>query len=137
MKTNRPSPFRRDGWPTVAPRIVCADAQGLVRFVKRVFEARGEYREEHPSELWIGESVIMITEAGVRAVMAAVLYVYVADTDATYRRALKKGAQSIEAPVAMPYGDYRCMVEDNWGNSWQIATLRATRVGSQEAVVEK
>lgn len=22
----------------------------------------------------------------------------------------------------MPYGDRRCMVEDQWGNTWQIAT---------------
>ena len=25
-----------------------------------------------------------------------------------------------------PYGDRRCMIEDAWGNTWQIATQRAS-----------
>ena len=33
-------------------------------------------------------------------------------------------ARSLEAPADMPYGDRRCMVEDAWGNTWQIATRR-------------
>ena len=64
----------------------------------------------------------MISDAGVRPAMPAFLYVYVADTDATYRRALDAGARSLEEPAPMPYGDRRCMVEDRWGNTWQIAT---------------
>jgi uncharacterized glyoxalase superfamily protein PhnB len=64
----------------------------------------------------------MISDAGVRSPMTAFLYVYVNDTDATYRRALDAGARSLEEPAVMPYGDRRCMVEDNWGNTWQIAT---------------
>jgi uncharacterized glyoxalase superfamily protein PhnB len=47
---------------------------------------------------------------------------YVADTDATYQRALNAGARSLEEPFDTPYGDRRCMVEDKWGNTWQIAT---------------
>jgi len=27
----------------------------------------------------------------------------------------------------MPYGDRRCMVEDQWGNTWQIATYFGRR----------
>ena len=54
--------------------------------------------------------------------MPAFLYVYVDDTDATYRRALEAGARSLEEPLDMLYGDRRGMVEDEWGNIWQIAT---------------
>ena len=54
--------------------------------------------------------------------MNAFLYVYVDDTDAAYRRAIDAGARSLEEPSDMPYGDRRCMVEDRWGNTWQIAT---------------
>jgi len=32
------------------------------------------------------------------------------------------GAQSIESPLNTPYGDRRAMIEDRWGNTWQIAT---------------
>jgi len=66
--------------------------------------------------------MLLISEAGVRNPMAAFLYVYVNDADATYRAAIEAGARSVEEPVDTPYGDRRAMVEDNWGNTWQIAT---------------
>ncbi len=68
--------------------------------------------------------MILISDAGARHPMTAFLYVYVDDTDATYRAALRAGARSIEEPFDTPYGDRRCMIEDRWGNSWQIATRR-------------
>ena len=59
----------------------------------------------------------MIREAGARSRKGAFLYVYVGDADSTYRRALERGATSIEEPFDTPYGDRRCMVEDEWGNA--------------------
>jgi uncharacterized glyoxalase superfamily protein PhnB len=56
--------------------------------------------------------------------MPAFLYLYVADTDATYKRALKAGAVSLEKPTDMPYGDRRAMIKDPFGNDWQIATFK-------------
>ncbi|MGH9419546.1 MAG: VOC family protein [Thermoanaerobaculia bacterium] len=120
------SPFAPEGWHTVTPRIVVDDARGLVEFLVHVFEATGEYRSDRPSEIRIGDSMIMITDTGVRPVTIAFLYVYVSDTDATYRRAIENGARSLETPVETPYGDRRCMVEDQWGNTWQIATRNRT-----------
>ena len=120
------SDFTPDGWHIVTPRIVARDARQLVEFLCQVFGATGEYRCEMPSVVQIGDSVVMISEVGVRDVTPAFLYVYVSDTDATYRRALDAGARSLEEPADLPYGDRRCMVEDKWGNIWQIAThLRA------------
>ena len=110
------------GWHTITPRIMVDEPEQLVEFVKRVFGAIGEYREEAPAEIRIGDSVIMISGTGVRSRTTACLYVYVSDTDATYRHALDAGASSIEEPAVMPYGDRRCIVEDKWGNTWQIAT---------------
>jgi uncharacterized glyoxalase superfamily protein PhnB len=114
--------FIPDGWHTVTPRIVAQGANQLVEFLREVFEATGEYRQAAPSELRIGDSVVMISDAGVRSAMPAFLYVYVSDTDATYRRAIKAGAMALEEPFDTPYGDRRGMVEDKWGNTWQIAT---------------
>src|ERR1043166_1406341 len=68
-----------EGWHNVTPRIVANGAEELVAFVKGVFGARGEYLRERPSEIWIGDSVIMISDAGEREPMAAVLFVYVDD----------------------------------------------------------
>ena len=118
--------FKPAGWPVVTPRIVVRDTAGLVRFLHEVFGATGEHQTQRPSEIWIGDSVIMIGEPGIRPPVAVFLYVYVDDTDATYRRAITAGARAIEAPADLPYGDRRCMVEDTWGNTWQIAT-RLTR----------
>jgi uncharacterized glyoxalase superfamily protein PhnB len=116
------SQFVPEGWHTVTPRVVAHDAKLLVEFLRQVFGATGEYRQETPSEVRIGDSVVMISDAGIRSPMTAFLYVYVIDTDATYRRALDAGARSLEEPSDMFYGDRRCMVEDRWGNTWQIAT---------------
>lgn len=110
------------GWHTVTPRIVTNDSRRLVDFLQRVFDATGEYRRDRPSEIHIGDSIVMITEAGVRRANRAFLYVYVPDTDVAYRRAIRAGARSLESPGETPYGDRRCMIEDRWGNTWQIAT---------------
>jgi uncharacterized glyoxalase superfamily protein PhnB len=121
------SRFTPRGWRTVTPRIVAHEARELVEFVKQVFGARGEYRADAPAVLSIGDSRIMISDAGIRGPTLAFLYVYVADTDETFRRAVEAGARSLEEPSDMPYGDRRGMVEDRWGNTWQIAThLRST-----------
>jgi len=110
------------GWHTITPRIVVDDSKRFVEFLRNVFDATGDYRQDRPSVITIGDSIVMISDSGIRDAMAAFLYVYVSDTDATYQRALAAGARSIEKPLDTPYGDRRCMVEDVWGNVWQIAT---------------
>ena len=111
-----------EGWNTITPRIVVQDSKGFVDFLRQVFDATGDYLESRPSVIRIGDSLLMISEPIVRNTMTAFLYVYVDDAEAVYRRAVKAGAHSVEEPVNTPYGDRRCMVEDPWGNTWQIAT---------------
>jgi PhnB protein len=110
------------GWHAVTPRIAVDQPRALVDFIKRVFGAIGDYQAERPTELRIGDSIVMISGVSARDAMPAFLYVYVEDTDATYQRALDAGATSVESPRELPYGDRRAMVEDSWGNAWQIAT---------------
>jgi len=118
--------FKPDGWPIVTPRIVVNDAKGLAEFIKDVFKAGGEYSDERPAILTIGDSMIMISESGIRHTSPAFLYVYVADADAAYQRAIDLGATSMEEPLDTPYGDRRAMIEDRWGNTWQIATHKGS-----------
>ena len=120
-KTNTPN-FAPEGWHTVTPRIVAHDARQFVDFLRQVFGATGDYQPDRPSVVVIGDSMVMISDAGIRNPMTAFLYIYVDDTDAAYLRALDAGVRSLEAPFDTPYGDRRCMVEDRWGNTWQIAT---------------
>jgi PhnB protein len=119
-----PSNFQPAGWHTVTPRIIVHGAEKLVEFVKHVFGATGQYHSQAPAELQLGDSIIMISDAGARDPMPACLYVYVESADVTWQRAVQAGAQSIESPLNTPYGDRRGMVKDPWGNTWQIATRR-------------
>ena len=91
-------------------------------FILDVFGATGEFHRERPSELRIGDSLLMVGSALERNPITAFLYIYVEDTDATYQRALERDASSLEEPREMPYGDRRAMIRDPWGNTWQIAT---------------
>jgi PhnB protein len=116
------SRFTPRGWHTVTPRIVVREAPQLVEFVKQVFGATGEYRPDRPTVLNVGDSVVLISDVGIRPPTPAFLYVYVGNADETYRRAIRAGARSLEKPLDTPYGDRRGMVEDKWGNIWQIAT---------------
>ena len=124
------SKFQPDGWRTVTPRIVTSDVRGLAEFVRAVFDASGEERVGAPTELKIGDSIVMVSGDSEREAMPAFLYVYVADADATYRRAIALGARSIEEPRDTPYGDRRAMVQDSWGNKWQIATHQGRAASS-------
>jgi uncharacterized glyoxalase superfamily protein PhnB len=40
----------------------------------------------------------------------------------TDRRFVPDGWHTVTPRIDTPYGDRRCMVEDAWGNAWQIAT---------------
>jgi uncharacterized glyoxalase superfamily protein PhnB len=111
----------RSGFHTITPRIFATDVAALVAFLRDVFDASGEENERGPSELRIGDSLVMVSEVGPRAAASAFLYVYVDDADARYQRALLAGASSLEAPFDTPYGDRRGMVKDPFGNTWQIA----------------
>lgn len=111
-----------DGWHSVTPRLVVPDAATLVEFLKRAFGATGEFRADSPSQIRIGDSLVMVTSAGPRDAMPSFLYLYVDDIDGTFARALQAGAVPLEMPQDMPYGDRRGMVKDPGGNIWQIAT---------------
>ena len=103
------------------------DPEQLVDFLKEVFGASGTYNKDRPSEIWIGESLVMVGGIVERTLTDSFIYVYVEDTDAAFSRALSLGARSVEEPQEMPYGDRRAMIADPWGNRWQIATHRGFR----------
>ncbi len=113
-----------DGWHTVTPRLFVHDTRKMVEFLKHTFAATGEHQASRPSEIRIGDSIVMVSGIEFRGAMPACLYVYVDDVDATYHRAIDAGAKSAEAPALMTYGDRRCMVRDPWDNVWQIATRK-------------
>jgi PhnB protein len=119
-----------EGWRSITPRIFVRDPKRLVGFLKHAFSAQGEYRADGPSEIRIGDSIVMVS--GPRpdgAEMNAWLYLYDPDVDAAFARALAHGASVIEAPFDTHYGDRRATIKDPSGNTWQIATRQVAAKG--------
>ena len=111
-----------EGFHTVTPRLVAADPEGLVAFLRQAFGASGESGADSPVQLQIGDSRVMVSGADVREATSSVFYLYVEDARATYSRAIDAGAEPIEEPHIVPYGDLRGIVRDPAENVWQIAT---------------
>jgi PhnB protein len=117
------------GHPTVSPYIMVNGAQRVIDFVTDVLGgevvmrmSRNDGSLMHGS-LRIGDSVIMLADATKDFPAFPIwLHVYVPDIDATYRRALEKGATSVQAPSEQGDGDRRGGVKDPAGNTWWIAT---------------
>jgi tRNA-Thr(GGU) m(6)t(6)A37 methyltransferase TsaA len=114
------------GFQSVTPRMVVPDVVAQVEFLRAVFDATGDIHTDRPSEIRIGDSLVLISRAGDRELFPAFLYVYVDDADRAYERALAAGAVTIESPLDTPYGDRRAMVRDASGNIFQIARRSRT-----------
>ena len=116
------------GRSTITPRIITLDVAGVVAFITSVFGGRGELQSVVPTDITIGDSMLMVSDGGdIRAPMPAFLYVYVDDVDDVYQRAVAAGVETIESPGDMPWGDRVATVKDRWNNLWQIATHLGTR----------
>lgn len=116
-----PAP-RPHGRHTVTPRVFVADPEALTGFLRDVFGAEATPEPGRPTDVRIGDSWLIVSGTEERDPAPAFCYVYVADTDATYARALAHGAVSVEEPSLQVYGDRRAMVRDPYGCTWQIAT---------------
>ena len=112
------------GYHTLTPRIVVADVDAQVAWLRSVFDATGDVVAGRPAELRIGDSLVMVTEQGERELFPAFLYAYVDDAEVTFERAVAAGCDVIESPLDTPYGDRRAMVRDPFGNVFQIAHRR-------------
>jgi PhnB protein len=117
------------GFHNVTPYLIVREVPKLLDFLKHAFNAQEIMRLPQPdgtimhAEVKIGDSVVMMGEAqGEHKPMPASIYLYVDDTDATYKRALQAGASSQMEPANMFYGDRHGSVVDPVGNHWSIAT---------------
>lgn len=127
-----------EGYHTVTPYMTVQGADTLIAFLKEAFGAleserlTGENGRIQHAEVRIGDSVVMMAQATEQwTAMPSAIYLYVDDTDATYRRALQAGATSVMEPADQFYGDRNAGVQDPVGNYWWIAT-RIEDVSSEE-----
>ena len=118
-----------DGYHSVTPVITVNGAARLTEFLKKVFDAKvlmsypGPNNTVAHSEVQIGDSRVMIADAGpMFAATSGSFYIYVPDTDATYKRALAAGAKNEREPKDQFYGDRNASVIDEFGNRWSMGT---------------
>jgi uncharacterized glyoxalase superfamily protein PhnB len=73
--------------------------------------------------LKIGDSMVMMGEAdGKWKPMPTMIYLYVKDADAAYKRAFRAGGASVMKPADQFWGDRHGGVKDRWGNQWWMST---------------
>jgi PhnB protein len=122
--------WKPERYSTASPYLIVEGAAGTIDFLKRVFgavelrrfpDASGKLRH---AEVRIDDTVIMIADPVPPdwPAIPANVHVYVKDVDATYRRALEAGAESVQEPVKKEDEDKRGGVMDAGGTTWWIAT---------------
>jgi PhnB protein len=128
IATHLGSSYVPEGLRTVTPFLHAEAVAQYIAFLKRAFGAVEERRHDVSegrvmyARLRIGNAAIELGEAeGAVAAMPSGFYVYVADADALYERAIAAGAKSLSPPADQAYGDRVAAVEDARGNHWFIA----------------
>ena len=127
-----------DDCHAITPYLLVPDVAELVKFLTKAFGGVPRARITRlngtvlHAQVRIRDSLVMLGEPqSPWKPRATVLYLYVADVDAVYRRAIKAGAKSVVEPADMFYGDRHACVTDPAGNNWWIAT-RIENVSERE-----
>jgi len=131
-----------DGYHTITPYLAVQDAHGLVDFLKKAFDATVEVHAMPDgtilnAQAQVGDSMVLIGQAPKDRpnsdLMPVMLYLYVEDADAWYRKAMAAGGESIREPADQFYGDRVGAVRDLAGNQWWFATHKE-EMSSEEMV---
>jgi uncharacterized glyoxalase superfamily protein PhnB len=119
-----------EGLKTVTAYLHPPSAPSYIEFLTKAFGAVEEFRAEHQgvvmhARVRIGDAAIEMGESPGRGERSS-FYLYVADVDALYARAIAAGAKSIAPPADQPYGDRLAIVEDPFGVGWMMARPTGT-----------
>jgi PhnB protein len=116
----------------VMPYLILKNAGSFKQFMQTVFDATEQLTVPDANggvmhgELRMGDAVIMYGEASEQFnVMNAGMFIYVADADTTYQKALAAGAITVpgQEPSDKDYGR-TCGVTDSFGNTWWITSVK-------------
>lgn len=131
----RPSMSNHLEYQPLMAYLTANDAEKAIQFYKTVFDAQERFRltdsktgKVGHAELTLQGQVLMVSDeypgmnkspktlGGVASQMS----IMVADTDATYQRALAAGAVSVMPPGDMFYGFRMAVITDPGGQQWMI-----------------
>jgi len=117
-----------EGYHTVTPFLNVNGARDAIAFYKRAFGAEERAIMPTPdgkimhSEIKIGDSVVMVSDAMMGPPTTSSLHLYVQDADAAWAKALAAGCQVVMPLADQFWGDRYGVVSDKWGNRWSIAS---------------
>jgi PhnB protein len=118
-----------EGYHSVTPYLIADNSIKLIDFLKNAFGGEVTYLLQDEKKMVvhaavkIGNSLIMISDTmeGMEA-QTSMLFIYVEDVDAVYKKAVQAKAKPVREPKDEFYGDRAGCVKDDWGNTWWVAT---------------
>jgi PhnB protein len=118
------------GYHTITPYLVVDGAKKVLEFLKKSFDAQqitlmpGDSPDKvGHAEIKIGDSIIMISDAMAdQKALPSMLYLYVEDADAAFKRAKQAGGTVVKDIENQFYGDRAGCLKDPSGNLWWVAS---------------
>jgi PhnB protein len=118
------------GYQQLMPYLIIKNAGGFSIFTQKVFDAIEINRHMRDNsiimhaEVRIGDCTIMFADAtGAFKPQTSGMFIYVANADETYKKALSEGARSVQEPSDQQYGR-SCGVTDPFDNVWWITSVK-------------
>ena len=128
-----------DGYDALIPSLIVRDAAKAIDFYKEVLGATEMMRMNYPqsnkiahAEIKIRDHVLMLGDENPQMGALAPqpsggpppsgVMVYVPDVDATFNKAVAKGAKGMMPPMDMFWGDRYGKFIDPFGHLWGVAT---------------
>jgi uncharacterized glyoxalase superfamily protein PhnB len=118
-----------EGFHAITPYLFVQGASRFIEFISAAFQGELISQQKRPdgtimhATMRIGDSMLMLADAtGEFGPMPASIYLYVADCDAVYHRALRSGGVSVFPMMTLPSGERYGGIKDTVGNIWWVAT---------------
>jgi PhnB protein len=118
-----------EGFHAITPYVFAQGASRLIEFISAAFEGELIFQQERPdgaimhATMQIGDSMLMLADPTPEfGPMPTSIYLYVADCDAVYHRALSSGGVSVFPIMTLPSGERYGGIKDPCGNIWWVAT---------------
>jgi PhnB protein len=147
MQKNMTQNWQPANYNTIDPYIPIKGAATFIEFLKKAFDAREDFRVPNPdgtlghAEVRVGDSVLLMFDSSDNwPATPAFLRIYVKDADASFKRAIEAGAESLTEVMDSFLGERGGRVKDPFGNIWWIITRvedlsdeeKASRAGEQK-----
>jgi uncharacterized glyoxalase superfamily protein PhnB len=118
-----------EGFHAITPYLFAQGASRLIEFISTAFEGELIFQQKRPdgaimhATMQIGDSMLMLADPTPEfGPMPTSIYLYAADCDAVYHRALDSGGVSVFPMMTLPSGERYGGIKDPCGNIWWLAT---------------